>query len=75
MVISNTHQIPYLLKSTQPPQQYVCAKGKAPAITVNINSNKALQRPVSGMLTWSSVQRNTNRSSGSGGVSPTLPHQ
>jgi hypothetical protein len=75
MVISSTHQRPCLLESNQPPQQYVSTKGKAPAITVNINGNKALQRPVSSMLTWSSVQRNTNRSSGSGGVSPTLPHQ
>jgi hypothetical protein len=64
-----------LVESSLPPHQLVSAKGKASAIIVDINGSKALQRPVSGMLTRSSVQRSSNRFSGSGGVSPTLPPQ
>ncbi|KAJ6970405.1 hypothetical protein NC653_034865 [Populus alba x Populus x berolinensis] len=48
----------------------VSAKGKTPTVIVSINSNKTLQRHASCMLTRSSAQRNSNKSSAIGGVPP-----
>jgi len=50
------------------------SKGKSPASSVNVAGNKASHRTGSSMLSRSLVQRNSTRSSGSGGVPPTLPH-
>ncbi|KAL3586186.1 hypothetical protein D5086_013053 [Populus alba] len=61
-------------QATTAAQQNVSSKRKAPAFSVDITGNKAPHHPGSGMLTRSSVQRISNRFSGSGGVPPTLPH-
>jgi hypothetical protein len=57
-----------------PSQQHVSFKGKAPACSGDTAGNKDLRCPGSGVLTRSSVQRNSNRCSGSGGAPPTPPH-
>jgi len=57
-----------------PPQRHVPSKGKAPALSVGSPGSKAPHRPGPSVLTRSSVQRISNKSSGSGGVAPTLPH-
>jgi len=57
-----------------PPQRHVPSKGKAPALSVDTPGSKAPHRPGSSVLTRSSVQKIPNRSSGSGGIAPTLPH-
>ena len=50
------------------------AKGKEVAISADANGNTRRHKAATGMLTRSSVQRNFNMSSGSGGDSPTIPH-
>jgi hypothetical protein len=54
--------------------QPVSAKGKEVATTADANGNKRRQKAAVRMLTRISVQRNSNRSSDSGGASPTIPH-
>jgi hypothetical protein len=54
--------------------QPISAKGKEVATTDDVNGNKKRHKAVVGMLTRISVQRNSNRSSDSGGASPTIPH-
>jgi hypothetical protein len=56
-----------------PPQSHVPSKGKAPALSVGSPGSKAPHRPGPSVLTRSSVQRIPNKSSGSGGIAPTLP--
>jgi hypothetical protein len=56
------------------PTQPVSAKGKEVATSADANGNRRRHKAAAGMLTRSSVQRNSNRSSSSGGESPTIPH-
>nr|TKS02381.1 hypothetical protein D5086_0000163680 [Populus alba] len=50
------------------------AKGKEVAISADANGKTRRHKAAMGMLTRSSLQRNFNMSSGSGGDSPTIPH-
>jgi hypothetical protein len=56
------------------PTQPVSAKGKEVATSADANGNRRRHKAAAGMLTRSSVQRNSNMSSGSSGKSPTIPH-
>ncbi|KAL9384510.1 hypothetical protein Peur_021520 [Populus x canadensis] len=63
-------------KQHSPPTKIlsVSAKGKEVAGPADVNGNRRQHKAATGMLTRSSVHRNSNMSSGSGGEPPTLPH-
>ena len=72
----NKRHTPSLLPTVRnlPAQKIVSSKRKATTFSADTAGNKAFHCPGSGVLTRSSVHRISNRSSGSGGVPPTLPH-
>ncbi|KAL3610770.1 hypothetical protein D5086_001790 [Populus alba] len=64
----------FLPAECNPPAQQKVSKGKTPVPSVDIAGIKAPHCPGVGVLTRSSVQKNSNPFSGSGGVPPTIPH-
>lgn len=67
-------QTPSPVDGNPTPKNHVSSMGKAPAFPVDISANKAPFCSTSSVITRSSALRNSNRSSGSGGVPPILPH-
>jgi len=60
--------------NSRPSTQFVSTKGKEIATTVDVYANRTQHKAASGMLTRSLVQRNSKKSSESGGEPPTLPY-